>query len=105
MPEAATIYAHKTTDGGWRIADSRVSLDSVINAYWEGKSPESIADEFPALSVEQVYGALAFYLRNRQEIDQYLGQQDEKWKDLAARSALQNGSLLRRLRNSRPISP
>ena len=102
MSEVATIYAHKTMEGGWRIADSRVSLDSVVCAYWEGMSPEAIVEEFPTLSVEQVFGAIAFYLRNRQEVDDYLAQQNEKWKELAAQSALRDGSLLRRLRKHRP---
>jgi uncharacterized protein (DUF433 family) len=101
MPELGTIYVQKTDQGGWRISGSRISLDSIVCAYWEGRSPETIVEEFPTLSVEQVYGAIAFYLRNREEIDAYLSQQDEKWKDLAAQSALQHGALLRRLRKSR----
>ena len=103
MLEAAPIYAQRTAEGGWRVADSRVSLDSVVCAYWEGKSPESIAEEFPALSVEQVYGAVAFYLRNRQEIDSYLSQQDVNWQKFAAQSAAQNESLLARLREGGPL--
>jgi hypothetical protein len=67
-----------------------------VCAYWEGKSPEAIVEEYPTLSVELVYGAIAFYLRNRQEIDEYLARQDERWKELAAQIALQHGSLLRR---------
>ena len=35
-------------------------------------SPESIVQSFPLLTLEQVYGALAFYLANRAEIDTYL---------------------------------
>ncbi len=101
MPQTHTIYAHKTAEGGWRVADSRVSLDSVVYAYWEGKTPESIADEFPTLSVEQIYGAIAFYLRNQPEIDKYLAQQDEKWKELAEQSGLRHGQLLNRLSQSR----
>jgi uncharacterized protein (DUF433 family) len=97
----AEMYAHKTTHGGWRVADSRVSLDSVVYAYWDGKSPEAIAEEFPTLSAEQVYGAIAFYLRNREEIDEYLSQQDTKWQQLAAESEAQHGPLLERLRKSR----
>jgi uncharacterized protein (DUF433 family) len=104
VSQAEVIYAYKTAEGGWRIADSRVSLDSVVCAYWEGKSPEAIADDFPALSVEQVYGAIAFYLRNQSEIDAYLAQQREKWKQLAAESNLRHASLLNRLRKSRSRS-
>jgi len=101
MSETATIYAYRTAEGSWRVADSRVSLDSIVCAYWEGKSPEAIADEFPSLTAEQVFGAIAFYLHNQREIDEYLGKQDEKWKDLAAQSALRHGNLLSRLRKSR----
>jgi uncharacterized protein (DUF433 family) len=104
MSETATIYAHKTAEGGWRMADSRVSLDSVVYAYWEGKSPEAIAEEFPTLSSEQVYGAIAFYLRNREEIDEYLSQQDANWQKLASRSSSRHGPLLDRLREKRPSS-
>ena len=102
MSDTATIYAYKTKEGGWRIADSRVSLDSVIAGYWEGRSPEAIAEEFPALTVEQVYGAIAFYLRNRPEIDEYLLKQGARWQDLESRSRLQHGSLTARLRNNSP---
>src|SRR3989337_1911277 len=100
MSEIATTYAYKTDEGGWRVADSRVSLDSVVYAYWEGKSPEAIAEEFPALTAEQVYGAVAFYLRNRAEIDKCLSRQDAKWQQLAAKSDAEHGPLLNRLRNN-----
>jgi uncharacterized protein (DUF433 family) len=98
MSQTAINYAHKTTEGGWRIADSRVSLDSVVLAYWDGKSPEAIVEEFPTLSDEQVYGAIAFYLHNRQEIDEYLSQQESKWQQLATESNANSGPLLDRLR-------
>jgi uncharacterized protein (DUF433 family) len=101
MSQAATEYAYKTPQGGWRIADSRVSLDSVVHAYWEGKSPEVIADGFPTLSVEQVYGAIAFYLRHKSEIDEYLRRQEDQWQQLTASSGSQHGQLLDRLRNRR----
>jgi uncharacterized protein (DUF433 family) len=56
-------------DGDYWIADTRVSLDSVVHAYWEGYSPEMIAQSFSALSLEQVYGAIAYYLRHRATVD------------------------------------
>ncbi len=59
-------------NGAYRIAGSRVSLDSVVYAWLEGQSPETIADNFPALTLEEVYGAVTFYLSNREAIDEYL---------------------------------
>ena len=59
-------------EGGYRLTGSRVSLDSVVYAFWRGESAESIAQSFPALTLEQVYGALTFYLAHRAEVDAHL---------------------------------
>ena len=59
-------------DGGYWIADSRVSLDSVVYAFLNGQSPESIAQSFPVLNLEQVYGAITHYLAHQAEVDAYL---------------------------------
>jgi len=68
--------------------------------------PEAIAADFPALSLEQIHGAIAFYLHNRAEIDQYLAKQDVRWQQLQQESATTHGSLLQRIRQSsqRPTS-
>jgi uncharacterized protein (DUF433 family) len=100
--DAVTDYAYPTESGGWRITGSRVSLDSVARAYLEGQSPEAIVDSFPALSLEQVYGAIAFYLRNQNEIDVYLARQDARWEQVRARSEALNQPLLARIRAARP---
>ncbi len=59
---------------GYRVAGTRVSLDSVVYCFWNGDSPETIAQSFPALTLEQVYGAIAYYLDHRKTIDQYIKQ-------------------------------
>ncbi|MFB6232153.1 MAG: DUF433 domain-containing protein [Salinibacter sp.] len=60
-------------DTGYRIVGTRVSLESVVYAFREGCSPETIAGEcFPTLTLEQVYGAIAYYLAHRTDIDAYL---------------------------------
>jgi uncharacterized protein (DUF433 family) len=101
VSQAEAIYAYRTAEGGWRVADSRVSLDSVVFAFLEGKSAEDISDDFPALSIQQVEGAIKFYLQHTEEIDEYLTQQEEKWKEFAAESELLNRPLLERLRKHR----
>jgi uncharacterized protein (DUF433 family) len=58
---------------GWYLAGERVSVDSIIYSFREGLSPEAISREcFPSLTLEQVYGAITFYLANRAELDAYL---------------------------------
>ena len=60
-------------DGGYWVAGSRVSLDSVVYAFLDGISPETIVAEcFPVLTLEQVYGAITYYLAHRAEVDAYL---------------------------------
>jgi hypothetical protein len=61
-------------ESGYWIADTRVSLDSIVYAFLDGQTPESIAQSFPVLTLEQVYGAVAFYLAHRSDIEQYLEQ-------------------------------
>ena len=64
--------------GAYRVAGSRVSLDSVVYAFLRGESPDGIAESFPALNLEQVYGAIAFYLGHRDMVNACLraGQAD-----------------------------
>ena len=64
-------YVNQRDEGYW-VAGSRVSLNSIVYAFLDGQSAESIAQSFPVLTLEQVYGAIAFYLANRAEIDTYL---------------------------------
>ena len=59
-------------DKDYVLTGSRVSLASIVMAWREGLSPESIREDFPSLSLEQVYGAVAYYLANQGEIDSYI---------------------------------
>jgi len=58
--------------GGYYIAGTRVTLDSVVWCFLVGESPEGIVESFPALDLERVYGAIAYYLANRQAVDAHL---------------------------------
>lgn len=68
---AAKSYVDFRNEGYW-VAGTRISLDSIVYAFRNGLSPESIVQSFPLLTLEQVYGAITFYLANRTEIDTYL---------------------------------
>jgi uncharacterized protein (DUF433 family) len=56
-------------EGGYWITGTRVSLDSITYAFLRGSSPESVAQSFPVLSLEEVYGGIAFYLAHQSEVD------------------------------------
>jgi len=92
-------------NGAYRINGSRVSLDSVVYAFRDGQSPESIQISFPALTLEQIYGAIAFYLRHRQAVDKYLRKTEGKYESLRQASRAKNPELYERLARFREALP
>ena len=82
-------YIEKRDQDYWLVG-TRVSLDSIVMAFLDGLSPETIvADCFPVLTLEQVYGAITYYLAHRADIDRYLKRSDAEFAALqqATRSA------------------
>jgi uncharacterized protein (DUF433 family) len=76
-----TQYVEKRDKGYW-VAGTRVSLDSIVYAYWAGQTAEGIAQSFPVLTHEQVYGSILFYLANRSEIDKHLQKAESDFEAL-----------------------
>ena len=68
-------------DGNYYVAGTRISLDSIVQAFRRGESPETICQNSELLSLKEVYGAIAHYLANQADIDAYLIRQSEKWTE------------------------
>ena len=66
FPESPYI---EQDDAALRIKGTRVGIEPIVVAFQEGESPEKIAKEFPTVTLAQVYGAIAYYLENKQLID------------------------------------
>jgi uncharacterized protein (DUF433 family) len=81
-----------------RIGESRVSLDSVVRAFQRGDSPESIQQQYPVLTLEQVYGAITHYLAHREEIDAYMETQQAVWDLERAKADASPSPVVQRLR-------
>jgi uncharacterized protein (DUF433 family) len=88
-------------NGGYYVAGVRVSLDSVVYAYLRGESPEGIVRCFPVLNLEQVNGAIAYYLAHRAEIDAYLAQEEIEADQMAAEARRKNPELHEKLEKAR----
>jgi uncharacterized protein (DUF433 family) len=69
-------------EGAYRVGGTRVSLDSVVYGFLDGASPECIQQSYPALTLEQVYGAITYYLANQDAIDQYLIEGEKIFEEL-----------------------
>ena len=65
-----------------RVAGTRVTLDTVIRAFQRGATPEEIAQDYPAVSLPDLYAVIAYYLRHRSEVDEYLGRRAREHAEL-----------------------
>ena len=88
-------------NGGYYLSGTRISLDSVVYSFNEGQSPEAIQENFPSLKISQVYGAIAFYLDHRLEIDQYLVETDREFEGQAIPLEQANPSLWTKIQRAK----
>ena len=93
-------YVEQRNDG-YYVAGSRVSLDSVVHAFLQGDSAETIAQSFPVLNLEQVYGAVAFYLGHRDEVDAYLERAGERYDELREQARAADPMFYQKLADAR----
>jgi uncharacterized protein (DUF433 family) len=94
----------KKVEGAYRVGETRVSLDSLVFLFREGMSAESMVDSYPALTLEQVHGALAFYLANQKEIDAYLIEGQRAAEVQHRQSRQTNAELIAKLQRARNAS-
>lgn len=55
-----------------RVGGSRVMLERVVHAFDDGASAEEIVERYPSLDLADVFATLAYVLRHRPEIDEYM---------------------------------
>jgi len=67
-------------NGGYYVAGTRISLDSVVYSFNRGNSAEAIQTGYPLLKRAQIYGAIAFYLDHQAEIDEYLARNQREFE-------------------------
>ncbi|MEG4319790.1 MULTISPECIES: DUF433 domain-containing protein [unclassified Microcoleus] len=73
-----------TCGGRPRIAGTRMSVQSIAIDYKAGMTPEKIAEEFPHLTLAQIYAALAYYYANQDQIDADIAVENSEWERLEA---------------------
>src|SRR5580693_3469545 len=92
-------------DGAYYVARTRISLDSIVYAFLRGESPETICQNFELLRLEEVYGAIAYYLANQADVDAYLVRQSEKWAQEKNNAEPLPENLRERLMRAREMQP
>jgi uncharacterized protein (DUF433 family) len=63
-------------DGSFYLMGSRVPLARLVREFQQGEPPEAIRSHYPTLSLEQVYGAIAFYLGNKEEAERDIAERE-----------------------------
>lgn len=80
-------------EGCYHILGTRISLDSIVYAFCEGCTPESIREDFNGLTLADVYGAIAYHLDHQMEIDSYLLPLSPTAQDMERQGSLPSGDL------------
>jgi uncharacterized protein (DUF433 family) len=91
-------YVRLDEHGAMRVGNSRVMLDSIVAGFEQGHSPETLQQQYPALSLEEVYGAITYYLAHTDEVHTYLKRQDELWEAWRTQTATRSSPVVQRLR-------
>lgn len=73
-PATETVPLVTDVDGVICVGKTRVTLDTVILAFMDGATAEEISHQYPSLDLADVYSIIAYYLRQRAEVDTYLRQ-------------------------------
>jgi uncharacterized protein (DUF433 family) len=76
--DAEPAPLRRDEQGDIRVGGSRVLLDLVVRAFEDGATPETIVQMYPTLTLVDVYGAVTYYLRHREDVENYLREREQR---------------------------
>ena len=76
LAEPAPLQAD--SDGVIRVGDTRVTLATIVLAFQQGATAETIVQQYPSLTLADVYAVIGYYLRHQDEVDAYLAEQQQE---------------------------
>jgi uncharacterized protein (DUF433 family) len=68
-----------------RVGNTRVSLDLIVEQYENGMTPEDMVRAYDTLVLADVHAVIAYYLRHRDEVREYLKRRQEEAEALRAK--------------------
>jgi uncharacterized protein (DUF433 family) len=79
MAEVATepVPLVQDADGVMRVRGTRITLDTVFAGFREGATAEEIVQQYPSLSLADVYQVIGYCLRHSSEVEGYLAERRE----------------------------
>ena len=64
-------------DGVIRVSKTRVTLDTIVNAFLEGLTAEEIAVQYPVVPLADVYSVIGYYLHQKKKVEIYLKRREK----------------------------
>jgi uncharacterized protein (DUF433 family) len=82
LPTTAVVPLFTDPQNVIRVHGTRVTLDSIVNAFLAGATAEEITQQFPTVALANVYLIIAHYLNHTAEVDSYLSKRQSEAVDL-----------------------
>lgn len=89
LETSQTVPLTAGQDAVIRITGSRVTLDSIVGQFKRGATAEEIQQDFPSLSLREIYGAISYYLEHTDRVEEYLRAQAQSAAQV--RDQIKNG--------------
>jgi uncharacterized protein (DUF433 family) len=83
--EPLTVPFQLDEYGTYRVGNTRIALERVIESYRRGDSAANILDSFPDLRLADVFAVLSYYLNHEAEVNQYCRLQEQAGREVTAR--------------------
>lgn len=77
---------NRDVDGVVRVGGTRVTLDTLVEAFHEGLTAEEIAQQYPTLALADIYAVIGYYLRRQSEVEAYLEERRRKARAVRERN-------------------
>lgn len=72
-------------NGTLRVRGTRIPLERIVFEFNVGSTPEQIADDFDTLQLPDIYAVIAFYLQNKDAVDEYVREREAEAERLRAK--------------------
>jgi uncharacterized protein (DUF433 family) len=76
--EPRPVPLTRLENGVYRVTDTRISLERIVEHYKVGRTPEQIVDAFDTLRLADVYSIIGFYLDHKEMVEEYLREQEQE---------------------------
>ncbi|HEU5318747.1 MAG TPA: DUF433 domain-containing protein [Chloroflexota bacterium] len=72
LPMTLAVPLTRAEDGALRVTGTRIPIDRIVHAFLHGQTAEQFCQDFPTVTLSDVHAVIAYYLQNRDLVDEYL---------------------------------